>query len=96
MPIYEYRCQTCNTRFEVLQRAGENLPPCPKCNGQKVSRLLSVFGVAHSERAETASNNGESESDSDADEDTSEFNGCSAPENCGRCGLNMDPYKPDW
>ncbi|HEX31008.1 MAG: hypothetical protein DRQ02_12205 [Candidatus Latescibacterota bacterium] len=37
MPIYEYRCQKCGTKFELLQKVGatgEDLV-CPKCGAPK-------------------------------------------------------------
>jgi putative FmdB family regulatory protein len=44
MPLYEYRCQTCSTRFEALVQGGQ-LPECPSCQGHSLERLLSVFAV---------------------------------------------------
>jgi len=44
MPTYDYQCQRCGHRFELLQ--GINDPPrkrCPVCRG-KVKRLLSAGG----------------------------------------------------
>lgn len=41
MPIYEYRCDACGERLEVLLRAGTKAPQkCPKC-GCKLRKLLS-------------------------------------------------------
>ncbi|MDZ7268047.1 MAG: zinc ribbon domain-containing protein [candidate division KSB1 bacterium] len=49
MPIYEYRCQNCETRFEQLIRDGEALIlRCPHCGAQEVNRLLSVFATGAS------------------------------------------------
>ncbi len=45
MPIYEYRCTTCQHTFEVMQKFSD--PPvkkCPKCKG-KVEKLLSAPGL---------------------------------------------------
>lgn len=43
MPIYEYRCETCNHCFERLVFAGdEDDAACPECNGKKVRRLMSA------------------------------------------------------
>lgn len=47
MPMYEYRCQECNARFEQLRRMSEadtNLI-CPKCESKRVERLLSAFAA---------------------------------------------------
>jgi putative FmdB family regulatory protein len=41
MPLYEYQCDACAHRFEVIQKYSD--PPidvCPKC-GSAVSKLLS-------------------------------------------------------
>ena len=41
MPLYEYQCDACAHRFEVIQKFSD--PPvdvCPKCGGQ-VKKLLS-------------------------------------------------------
>ena len=45
MPIYEYRCQSCETEFEDLVRLGtpdEDIE-CPSCGEHNATRLLSVF-----------------------------------------------------
>ncbi len=41
MPIYEYRCEKCESEFELLVR-GEERPVCPDCGGRKLEKLLSV------------------------------------------------------
>lgn len=43
MPIYEYRCSKCNTKFEIfLKSINEEVKPiCPNCNSEEVSKLLS-------------------------------------------------------
>ncbi len=46
MPIYEYVCSGCRTRFEKLvRRFGEEVV-CPSCASGAVDRQLSVFAVA--------------------------------------------------
>ncbi|WP_028312348.1 FmdB family zinc ribbon protein [Derxia gummosa] len=40
MPIYEYRCTTCEEEFEVLVRSS-TVVSCPKCGAQEVERLVS-------------------------------------------------------
>src|SRR5215213_1274565 len=45
MPIYEYECTACKTRFERSQRFSD--PPvteCPECGG-KVRRVLFPAGI---------------------------------------------------
>jgi putative FmdB family regulatory protein len=41
MPIYDYRCRTCTSRFELLVR-GEQTVTCPHCGGPELDRLLSL------------------------------------------------------
>lgn len=41
MPIYEYRCTTCNNEFEALQKiSDEPVKTCPACGGE-VKKLIS-------------------------------------------------------
>ena len=46
MPIYQYRCEACDERFEELQRASAEPPPCPRCQARKAVRVYSTFGTA--------------------------------------------------
>ena len=42
MPIYEYRCDTCEHCFEMLQRVGADAPEaCPSCGAAHVRKLVS-------------------------------------------------------
>lgn len=51
MPLFEYRCQGCGERFEVLVR-DESAVECPKCHGQALEKQFSVFAVnAHGSQA---------------------------------------------
>lgn len=47
MPIYEYTCRQCNTKFEQLVRTmnGADKFKCPECGSSKTARALSVFAV---------------------------------------------------
>jgi putative FmdB family regulatory protein len=41
MPLYEYECDSCGHRFEVIQKFSDPLvDTCPKC-GSKVHKLMS-------------------------------------------------------
>ena len=46
MPVYEYRCLTCDDIFErffpSFQRAAEAEIACPTCEGKEVKRLISA------------------------------------------------------
>ncbi len=46
MPIYEFVCNPCDSRFEILtsiSRASE--VRCPKCGSDNVKRLVSLFAA---------------------------------------------------
>ena len=41
MPIYEYECESCDERFELMQKFSDKpVKKCPKCGGA-VHKLLS-------------------------------------------------------
>jgi putative FmdB family regulatory protein len=42
MPLYEYRCEACGQRFEVIQKFSDpNADICTKCGKGPVERLIS-------------------------------------------------------
>ncbi len=45
MPLYEYRCAGCGQQFEQLRKMSEadSGVLCPRCNSERVERLLSAF-----------------------------------------------------
>ncbi|MCL5104448.1 MAG: zinc ribbon domain-containing protein [Armatimonadetes bacterium] len=46
MPIYEFICAPCDSRFEILtsvSRASE--AKCPKCGSGEVKRVMSMFAA---------------------------------------------------
>jgi putative FmdB family regulatory protein len=41
MPTYEYECQACGHRFDVLQKiTDEPLTKCPSCHRSRLKRLI--------------------------------------------------------
>ena len=45
MPIYAYKCRTCEHQFEARQRFSDNpLTECPVCNGD-IRRVISPVGI---------------------------------------------------
>lgn len=43
MPIYEYQCNNCNHKIEVLQKISDDpLAQCPSCRQQKLKKLVSA------------------------------------------------------
>lgn len=51
MPLYEYRCADCQTRFEALRAMADADAPiaCPACRSQQTSRAISLFSAIGSE-----------------------------------------------
>jgi putative FmdB family regulatory protein len=46
MPIYEYRCENCEERFEeFLAASTAPSPRCPVCGSESVARLFSTFAT---------------------------------------------------
>jgi putative FmdB family regulatory protein len=48
VPIYEYRCESCSEKFEVLTRFAERdkSMPCPACESTKTRVQVSSFAFA--------------------------------------------------
>lgn len=47
MPLFDYRCRSCDHTFEALVR-GKEKPACPSCESADLERLVSTPAV-HSE-----------------------------------------------
>jgi putative FmdB family regulatory protein len=47
MPIYEYRCQDCGTKFEKLVRRSTETAEleCPSCGQRHLNQELSTFAA---------------------------------------------------
>ncbi len=48
MPLFEYRCTKCNTKFEVLHKSSikQEEVSCPGCHSADIKKLLSNFSSA--------------------------------------------------
>lgn len=45
MPIYEYRCQSCDHELEAMQKLSDpELSECPSCGKPALKKLISVVG----------------------------------------------------
>jgi putative FmdB family regulatory protein len=53
MPIFEYRCSKCNTKFEVLHKSIQAIEEviCPNCNSNNIKKLLSTFSASVNSRS---------------------------------------------
>jgi putative FmdB family regulatory protein len=45
VPMYEFRCGSCDARFELLVDAGTKTAACPECGDAGAERLLSAPGA---------------------------------------------------
>ncbi len=80
MPIFEYRCNGCNSKFDILHKSITKQEDvfCPECNSSNNKKLLSTFSAANS----SSSSSG----------DYCETGSCGVPQTggcaSGMCGLN--------
>lgn len=74
MPIYEYVCNDCDTRYERIVMSSDQEIACPKCESKRHTLQLSVFSAGKS-------SNGSATSSSAS---TSGACGCT-PHSCGCC-----------
>lgn len=52
MPIFEYVCGGCNTKFEHLSLKTDNQSPyCPECGSDEATEVPSVFNILHGEES---------------------------------------------
>ena len=58
MPIFEYRCDDCGTKFEKLVRNGTTEVACPSCGQAHVNQELSTFSAHGSKSAEPQTGGG--------------------------------------
>ena len=82
MPIYEYRCESCSEKFEVLTRFAERdaMQVCPACESTKTRVLVSSFAFAGSGGALESMDLGAGESTG---------GGCCGG-SCGSCGTGLN------
>jgi putative FmdB family regulatory protein len=78
MPIYEYACEECKTRFERLVMSKNGKPECPKCGSHKAAMQFSVF-AAHG-----GNGGGSASAISSSESAPSSASGCGCtPRGCG-------------
>ncbi len=59
MPIYEYVCDDCGTRYERIVLSKSTVIECPKCLSAKQQMQISVF-AAHGNGAKSSSDSSSS------------------------------------
>jgi len=81
MPIFEYKCEECNSKFELLHKSSANNEEitCPSCSSVNNKKLFSAFSASVS----GSSSYGDSCSTGSCGTMPS-YGGCAS----GMCGLN--------
>jgi len=48
MPVFEYKCSDCNTKFELLHKSKstDESITCPKCKSTNTNKLFSSFSAS--------------------------------------------------
>lgn len=48
MPIFEYQCSECSSKYEVLHKStsSQDLVNCPDCGSEKNRKLFSAFSAS--------------------------------------------------
>jgi putative FmdB family regulatory protein len=77
MPIFEYKCNDCGKKFDVLHKSSANLEEvvCPECQSKSSKKLFSAFAASMGESASSCS---------DGSCGVPSYGGCAG----GMCGLN--------
>ena len=78
MPLFEYKCMECGTKYDVLQKSTKKQEDviCPNCNSSHNKKLLSTFSASI--------NNSGGNSCASGNCEIPYSGGCSS----GMCGLN--------
>ncbi|MBM4171506.1 MAG: zinc ribbon domain-containing protein [Ignavibacteria bacterium] len=82
MPIFEYKCNDCGKKFDVLHKSTTNLEEvnCPDCQSKNHKKLLSSFSAS----VGNSSSFSGTPSCSDGSCGIPSYSGCAS----GTCGLN--------
>jgi len=81
MPIFEYKCSECESKFEILTKSSDdNKVSCPDCSSSKVKKLFSAFSASTG----SVSYSDNSCSTGNCNVDVPSAGGCAS----GMCGLN--------
>jgi putative FmdB family regulatory protein len=57
MPIFEYQCKDCNSKYEILHKTSERNDEiiCPDCHSKNHIKLISTFSAAFSSNSDFGS-----------------------------------------
>lgn len=83
MPIFEYRCNDCGKKFDILHKSSTNMEEvvCPECQLNNSKKLLSSFSASMGSSSSLSSDS----PCSDGSCGVPSYGGGCAP---GMCGIN--------
>lgn len=60
MPIFEYQCEKCQFKFELLILFSNKKTDisCPNCKGKEITKLFSSFGFSSGKKITSSSSSG--------------------------------------
>ncbi|MFB3924336.1 MAG: zinc ribbon domain-containing protein [Terriglobia bacterium] len=58
MPIFEYQCRKCGSRFERVVTSADAPTTCKECGSARVEKLLSVFATIGGSKLSAAAESG--------------------------------------
>lgn len=100
MPIYEFACKECGTKFEKrVSFSATAAPPCDNCESENVERLLSApaihfkgsgWYINDSKKADKGSANGSSNGSSDSSSDSKSETTASKSDSSGESKSGSD------
>jgi putative FmdB family regulatory protein len=94
MPIYEYRCQSCNHDMEVMQKMSDpELSDCPACGQPQLKKLISAvaFRLKGNGWYETDFKKGDQKNVAKDDAPPKESKPAAACDSAGGCGTCPTP-----
>lgn len=52
MPIYQYKCKNCGTKYELFFKVREEKDEivCPNCSSRQYEKIISVINVGNSSK----------------------------------------------
>jgi len=77
MPVYEFKCEDCDRKFDVVATLAEKdsglSPMCPKCGGRRVRQVFGRFTLLAGSKTD------DDFEDTGADQDSPEESGLDEP-----------------
>ena len=94
MPLYEYQCESCGHRFEVIQKFSDDLVSvCPNCGKGPVVKLLSSPAIQFKGSGWYITDYARKDSGKDSGKDSSKDSGKDSGKSTGSSSGSSDTSK---